>query len=242
MFGQNTSTSSALGGAGANGGSSLFGTAANKPTSLFGGNNTSSTGGFGVGTGGFGSGGGTTGFMGLNFGSGNGGFGANTNAAAQNAPVPNVCDQIQILSVIPYGNSSLYKHLRPSLGKSDDQSKSSVVPQKPPGDNSNFKISTQINNIVNRKAYSALEPSKKSLFDKIDDEFSEKSVGQQRSSPRYLKLKPKAMIKTKPVLKDDSKVKGISTMNEETNKENINSSATFNSTSASPRNDNSVSV
>lgn len=248
-FGQNTATSSALGGAGANGGNTLFGNTVNKPTSLFGGTNTSSSsmfgGGAGVGFGsnsGFGSGGGTTGFC-QNFGSGSGGFGGNANAPAQNAPVPNVCDQIQILSVIPYGNSSLYKHVRPSsLGKSDDLSKSSVMPQKPTGDSSNFKISTQINNIVNRRAYSALEPSKKSLFDKMDDEFSEKSVGQQRSSPRYLKLKPKTMIKTKPVAKDDSKGKGISTLNEETNKENINSFASLNSTTTSPKNDNSVSV
>lgn len=154
---------------------------------------------------------------------GNNSFGNNLNAS-QNTHGSNVCDQIQVLSVIPYGNSSLYKHLKFSNFKNENILKQSVVPQKPSSENNGYKISTQINNIVVRKAHSILEFSKKSLFDKIGEEFNEKTLNQQRSSPRYLKLKPKAILnKSKLVEKDNNSGSGSgapdSSIN--SNKENI---------------------
>ncbi len=227
-FGQNTTTVPPLGSTNSNGvplfggvigtgGGGVGGTVA-KPTSLFGGNANSSPGLFGSGfssSGGFGgsNGSGTSvngsGFAGLPFGvntvSGGGGGVSNfLTTLPSNVNGSGICDQIQVLSVIPYGNSSLYKHARctGSSGlKTDDQCKSAatITLQKPPnGEGSSFKISTRINNFIVRKAHAALEPSKKSLFGEIVDEFDEKTSSQHKSSPRFLTLKPKGILqKTK---------------------------------------------
>ncbi|XP_065225044.1 nuclear pore complex protein Nup98-Nup96 isoform X2 [Planococcus citri] len=220
-FGSNTAAAPTLGGTNLNGGS-LFGSTAAKPTGLFG-SAAPSTGLFGSTNFGTGTGGGfgtssNTGFGGLNFSST--GLG-NLGGAQPTAASSNVTDQIQLLTVLPYGDSPLYKHLRPATGKTEDLLKPSVVPQKPNADSSSYKVSTQINNIVARKAHTAtaLEPAKKSLFDK-DYEDVNKVLSQQKSSPRYLKLKPKSML-NKGKLSSDTTTDQTSLSVDNTNKENL---------------------
>lgn len=210
-------------------GGTLFGGAAAKPTGLFGGT-TTSTGLFGSSNFGTGTGGGfgatsNTGFGGLNF--GGGGLGNLMSGAQPTAVSSNVSDQIQLLTVLPYGDSPLYKHLRPATGKTEDLLKPSVVPQKPNADSSGFKVSTQINNIVTRKAHLAvaLEPAKKSLFDKDYDDVN-KVLNQQKASPRYLKLKPKSML-NKGKISADSSADQTSVSVDNTNKENIGNNSTY---------------
>lgn len=213
------------------GGGSLFGNTASKPTGLFG-NTTTSTGLFG--SSGFGSSGGfgatnNNTFGGLNFGSGtlNTGLGGSQPNASASSSSSNVSDQIQLLTVLPYGDSPLYKDLRPATGKTENLLKPSVVPQKPNADNSNFKVSTQINNIVTRKAHTALEPSKKSLFDKVYDDVNQ-VLSQQRASPRYLKLRPKSILnKTKILSGDENGHEQTPVSTENTNKENGENGSTF---------------
>lgn len=99
--------------------------------------------------------------------------------------------------------------------------KPSVVVQKPSSDSDNYKVSTQINNIVARKAHSFVEPGKKSLFDKIDDEVTDNSFNQQRQNPRYLKLKPKSVInKAKVAAKGPEKMSDATYVVEDADKEN----------------------
>lgn len=221
-FGQ-TSNTSTLGNTSL-GNNSLFGNNAAKPTGgLFSNTGASSTGlfsgsGFGTNTGLGGSA--ITGFgMNTTFGGGSSGL----NVLQNSAGASNFGDQIQILSAIPYGNSPLYKHLRFSSGKTDNLLKPSVVVQKPNGDSDSYKVSTQINNIVTRKAHSFIEPAKKSLFDKIDDEVivTDNSFNQQRQNPRYLKLKPKSIInKEKVNAKGADKAPDSTYTIEEADKEN----------------------
>lgn len=214
-----------MGGTNLNGGS-LFGNTASKPAGLFGNTNTS-TGLFG--SSGFGSGGGfgasgSTGFGGLNFGGGS--MTSTLGSSQPNAASSNFSDQVQLLTALPYGDSPLYKDLRPAYGKTEDLLKPSVVPQKPNADNSNFKVSTQINNLVTRKAHSALEPSKKSLFDKVYDDVN-KVLNQQRASPRYLKLRPKSILNKSKVLSSEANSDPTSVSTENTNRENTETGSTY---------------
>lgn len=231
-FGQNsTAPGGTLGGSTLNSGS-LFGNSATKPSGgLFSNTGVSSgtlfnTGGFGT-TGGFGSGTNTN-FGGLNFGSSM--FNTGTVSALQNVSTGNVCDQIQVLSVIPYGNSPLYKHLRTTSGKTDELLKPAVMPQKLNVDSNNYKVSTQINNIVTRKAHSFMEPSKKSLFEIIEEEVAERLQNQQRQSPRYLKLKPKSVLNKTKIIStngdpNSSNVVATDAVNANESKEKIDSYA-----------------